>query len=206
MGDKKNSQIRPCPNIDMHHDEFDKWYWPITHLKEFCRLLKISDTGTKLVLRERVKFVLEYPNLPIPKVKRKHTQEKFNWAKESLSRTNIILENISFGPNVRGFFRKEIGPQFVCNSDFMSWMKSNIGATLDDAIEAWYILEQRKDDPEFRREIALCNNYLQYLRDARDLNEDLTLTQARKCWDYKKIRPAQNGIVIFEKNDLKAIN
>ncbi|MEL6946387.1 MAG: hypothetical protein AAFO73_01970 [Pseudomonadota bacterium] len=74
-----------------------------------------------------------------------------------------------------------------------------------DAAEAWLMLEARKDDPAFRREIAACNNYLQYLRDARDAVPDLTLDEAKACWDIKKLRPAQDGIVVFETVDVALI-
>ena len=98
--------------------------------------------------------------------------------------------------------KAQIGKSFVCHSDFMTWVKSNEGATLGDAVEAWYVLENRKLAPSFRREIASCNNYLRYLRDIRDHHPDLSLHDAIACWDQKKIRPAVDGFVIYEPSDL----
>ena len=85
----------------------------------------------------------------------------------------------------------------------MDWVRQNVGATLADAVTAWQLLESRKKDPAFRREIASCNNFLQYLRDIRDANETMTLEQAKRCWDAKKVRPALNGYVRYEATDLR---
>ncbi|MEM6375176.1 MAG: DUF6434 domain-containing protein, partial [Pseudomonadota bacterium] len=137
-----------------------------------------------------------------PSQSRSKKPGSFNWAKEVLGKETIITDDISFGPNLRGFFKGAIGKKFVCHSDFMDWVRNNPGATLGGAIEAWIMLEERKDDPGFRREIASCNNYLQYLRDARDCFPELSLDDAKSCWDYKKIRPAPNGVVMFDKQDL----
>ena len=88
----------------------------------------------------------------------------------------------------------------------MGWVRENAGATLEDAVNAWKLLEARKDNPSFRREIAACNNFLRYLREVRDANPQLTLDQAKACWDYKKVRPALNGYVIYERADLRCID
>jgi len=85
----------------------------------------------------------------------------------------------------------------------MDWVRAHPGLTLNDAVMAWEALEARKDDPEFRREIAECNNYLNYLRDIRDAHPDLTYEEAKRCWDQKKIRPAQKGLVVYEEMDLR---
>lgn len=193
-------EIRPEIDPNMDGKEFSRWYWPVKQLKQFCDALDLPSTGTKKEIRDRVEFKLKHPNAPTPKTSRKK-HGPFNWAKEILSKETIITENISFGPNVRNFFKAHIGSKFVCHSDFMDWMRANSGLKLSDAIDAWHLLEQRKEDPEFRREIATCNNYLQYLRDARDTVPTMTLDEAKACWDYKKIRPATDGIVVFEVED-----
>ena len=128
---------------------------------------------------------------------------KFNWSKEKLTLQTEIKDNISFGPNVRGFFKKNIGSKFVCNTHFMSWVKSNVGMNLADAIKAWQNLEQRKNDDNFRSEIAPCNNYLQYLRDLRDANPNISLQDAKLCWKNKKLYPTHYGMVVYEPSDLE---
>ena len=182
--------------------EFERWYWPVDQLKVFCDALGLSRSGTKADLRKRVTFALSNRGQPQPRPSRQQKSAAFDWASEVLTNNTIITDNVSFGPNVRNFFKANIGKKFVCNSDFMLWVRNNAGATLGDAIEAWQVLEERKNDPGFRREIASCNNYLQYLRDARDRHQELSLADAKTCWDYKKVRPAQDGFVVFEDRDL----
>ncbi len=184
--------------------EFDRWYWPVEALKEFCGGLDIAATGTKAILRDRVAAALS--GAPLPKAPRRGGTSSFNWAKTKLTPDTVITDNISFGPNVRGYFKAAIGSKFSCHGDFMDWMRANAGATLADAEQAWRTFEARKDDPSFRREIATCNNYLQYVRNARDTHPDLTLDQAKACWDAKKIQPAPGGYVHFETGDLTALN
>ncbi|MEM9880443.1 MAG: DUF6434 domain-containing protein [Pseudomonadota bacterium] len=196
------TDIRPPVDRHMSPAEFGRWYWPVEHLKQFCEALSLSKAGTKAELRSRVAYALGHDGAAPPPHRRTSLAGAFNWAKASLTRETVITDTISFGPNVRGFFKAEIGKAFVCNADFMAWVRANPGVCLGDAIDAWSLLEARKADPSFRREIAACNNYLQYLRDARDTFPALSLEAAKACWDYKKVRPAQNGIVVFEARDV----
>ncbi|MEM9870803.1 MAG: DUF6434 domain-containing protein [Pseudomonadota bacterium] len=179
---------------------FDRWYWPADALRAFCERLGIPAAGTKAALRARVLAALA--GEPLPAAPKRSCTSTFNWAKAELTPHTVITDSISFGPNVRRYFKAAIGPKFSCHSDFMDWMRANAGATLADAVVAWTTLEARKDDPGFRREIATCNNYLQYLRDARDAYPELSLEDAKACWDAKKIRPAPGGYVRFEPGDL----
>ena len=196
------SDTRPPVDPSMTAVEFERWYWPVDQLKDFCDALGLSKSGTKADLRKRVAFALTHRGQPQPRPSRQQKSAAFDWASEVLTNGTVITDNISFGPNVRNFFKANIGKKFVCHSDFMLWVRNNAGATLGDGIEAWQVLEERKNDPGFRREIASCNNYLQYLRDARDRHQELSLADAKTCWDYKKVRPAQDGFVVFEDRDL----
>lgn len=191
-------QLRPEATPWMSRAEFERWYWPVSELQSLCSTLGVSKAGSKAELRARAAAALAGETLPAPRRKKRKTK----WSAIRLTRETVITEDISFGPAVRGFFKQEIGPSFVCHSDFMDWMRQNSGATFDDAIAAWHMLDERKLDPDFRREIASCNNYLQYLRDIRDAHPELSLDQAKQCWDAKKIRPAMNGFVIYEPGDL----
>ncbi|MEM6587820.1 MAG: DUF6434 domain-containing protein [Pseudomonadota bacterium] len=206
MPDAPQTETRPCIDADISGKEFERWYWPVEDLKKFCEILNLSKSGTKAELRTRVAFELTHPGQMPTREPRIPKPGSFKWSTANLSKDTVITEDVSFGPNLRGFFKAEIGKAFVCHSDFMDWVRNNVGASLGDAIEAWKVLEDRKQDPEFRREIASCNNYLQYLRDARDRHPDLSLDAAKACWDYKKIRPAQNGRVVFEDADIQRAN
>lgn len=195
--------IRPKVSLDLDGAEFARWYWPVADLQDFCERLEIPSAGRKADLRARVAAALNGENLP--KVYRRSplVNKSFDWAKSALNDDTLITETITFGRNVRGYFKANIGKRFVCHSDFMDWVRAHPGLTLKDAATAWLALEARKDDPEFRREIAECNNYLSYLRDIRDDNPNLTHEKAKRCWDQKKVRPAQNGLVVYEATDLR---
>lgn len=194
--------IRPRFHVDMSAEEFARWYWPKNDLETICEMLALPKGGNKAALRERIEFRLANPNTPIPKPKPEQ-KSGFKWGSADLTRHVIITSSITFGPNVRRFFQREIGSNFVCYSDFMDWVRGNEGATLGDAIDAWWALERRKDDPTFRREIADHNNFLQYLRDFQDAYPERSLHDAKACWDQKKIRPAKEGKVVFERRDVR---
>lgn len=191
--------IRPAPTSDISAGDFDRWYWPVAELQVFCDLLSLPGTGTKADLRTRVLAKLAGAEPP----KRPRRPKGPSWGKVQITPETVVTENISFGPNVRGYFKSVIGASFVCHGDFMDWMRSNAGATFADAVAAWQMLEARKEDPAFRREIASCNNYLQYLRDLRDAHPNISLDDAKRCWDAKKVRPAMDGMVIYEPEDLR---
>ena len=195
---------RPDFSKEMRLEEFAKWYWSKSDLEEICDRLGISKAGNKADLRARVEFRLRYPDRPVPKLKRQ-SKDGFPWGRAELSKETMITASITFGPNVRRFFAAQVGSNFVCHSDFMDWVRSNVGANLGEAIEAWWALERRKDDPAFRREIAGHNNFLQYLRDFQNAYPDHSLDDGKRCWDAKKIRPAKDGMVVFEWDDTRFI-
>ncbi|MEO0418775.1 MAG: DUF6434 domain-containing protein [Pseudomonadota bacterium] len=195
---------RPPFDRTMSVAEFQRWYWPKAMLEEICQELDIPRSGNKAQLRARVSDHLANRVAKIRK-NRSPRGRSINWSKAALSLDTIITPDITFGRNVRGFFKDQIGPKFVCNSDFMNWVKANTGKTLSDAIEGWHALESRKADPKFRRTIAPHNNYLQYLRDFKDAFPERGIEEAKRCWDEKKIRPTTDGYVIFEDTDLRLL-
>ena len=114
-------------------DAFDRWYWPVEEMQEFCRNVELPYSGTKEELRNRLGRYFRGETVP----RTRHVKKPSSWAKKELSIETEIDQNISFGRNVRGFFLQEIGSKFVCSSDFMNWVKAHSGCTLGDAIEYW---------------------------------------------------------------------
>ncbi|MEO0952603.1 MAG: DUF6434 domain-containing protein, partial [Pseudomonadota bacterium] len=114
-----NDPTRPSHEVVKSREEFESWYWPVELLHQFCDRLGVSKAGRKDELRERVACVLagtEPPRRP----RRAAASER--WGKKALSLDTVISPGISFGPNVRGFFKSQIGSDFVCHSDFMDWV------------------------------------------------------------------------------------
>lgn len=189
---------KPDPTDPMDAATFKKWYWDKPELTQICVQLGLPKTGGKDALRARVLRFLETGEVlrPAPRGK-----ARFNWAKADLTRETAITEDVSFGPNFRRFMAGQIGPGFVCHSDFMDWVRGHPGKTLADAIEAWFALEARKDNPEFRRDIAPHNNYLQYLRDYRDANPTHSQDQAKAAWDRRKSQPIEGERIVYRPED-----
>lgn len=184
-------------------DEFNQWYWLKEEMVNICRRSGLPTNGRKFELRDRIMYALDNDGKLKPEPKKRKKQSKFNWAKSQLSLDTLITDNVSFGPNFRRFMKSEIGNKFFCHSDFMDWVKSNAGKSLSEAVEKWYELEKRKEDPNFKRTIADNNMLAQYVRDFLEDNKNKTLKDAKKYWNLKKQLPTKNGFVRYECSDLK---
>jgi len=194
------TDLRPPFSPAMSRAAFETWYWSKAELEDICVQLNRPRHGSKAEMRERVALHLENPDAPSPR-RRVSRASAFDWKSAPLAPDTLITDGISFGPNVRGFFKSVIGSRFSCTGEFMDWVRNNPGATLGDAVEIWRALDARKADPTFRREIADHNNFLQYLRDFQDHFDTLPLEDAKACWQAKKLRPARNGVVVFDPED-----
>ncbi|MEL6943819.1 MAG: DUF6434 domain-containing protein [Bacteroidota bacterium] len=183
--------------------EFNNWYWLKEEMVAICKSSGLPSNGRKFDLRDRIMYALDNNGRLKPEPKKKKKISKFDWAKSELSLTTIITDNVSFGPNFRRFMKKELGNRFKCHSDFMDWVKTNSGKTLEDAVAKWIELEKRKDDPSFKRTIADNNMLAQYTRDFLNDNKDKTLKDAKRYWNLKKQLPTKDGFVKYEKSDLK---
>ncbi|MEN0003577.1 MAG: DUF6434 domain-containing protein [Bacteroidota bacterium] len=183
-------------------EDFNQWYWLKAELVDICKQMNLPYSGSKFELRDRIIYALDNDGAILRKPTKKTSKSKFNWAKAELTLATIITDNVSFGPNFRRFMKAQIGPKFSCHGDFMDWMRANAGKTLQDAVLQWELLEARKADPNFRRDIAAYNQYNQYTRDFLDDNPGKTLKEAKQYWDKKKQLPAAGGAVVYERSDL----
>ncbi len=181
--------------------EFNRWYWLKEELIDICKQSGLPHSGGKFELRDRISYALDNDGQLLKKQKQTKTSN-FNWAKAILGPETIITDNITFGPNFRNFMKKEIGNRFSCHSDFMDWVKSNTGKTLQDAADQWIVLEKRKQDPDFKREIADHNMYAQYTRDFLEDNPGMTLKDACKYWLLKRQLPTETGFIKYDPRDL----
>ena len=172
-------------------EELDRWYWLKAELEELCRRMGLPANGVKAELRERLLHALRNDGALGPtKKKRLRAKSKFPWAKAKLTAETVITDNVSFGPNFRGFFQKEIGARFVCTGEFMQWVRSHPGKTLRDAALHWLELEERKLDPQFQRAIASDNQLSQYVRDFLADNPGATFKYALAVWYIQRRLPA----------------
>jgi len=180
--------------------ELRQWYWLKQELMDYCKLMKINYAGSKAEITDRIAETLTIGfNKEKKATKKLKPTSKFNWAKEVLTPDTIITNSYKNGQNTRQFFQKEIGPSFKFNIDFMAWIKANHGKTLKDAVEQWYLLEERKKDKNFKSTIPASNQYNQYMRDFFADNPTKTIKDARKYWSLKRSLPGHNK---YEKSDL----
>lgn len=185
--------------------EFNQWYWLKEEMVEICKQSDLPSNGRKFEIRDRIMFALDNNGKVKPETQKKKTTSKFNWAKSKLTLETEITDNVSFGPNFRRFMKGQIGDMFSCNSDFMDWVKQNPGKTLENAIEKYYELEKRKENPDFKRKIAENNMFNQYTRDFLQDNPNESIKNVRKFWLLKKQLPMSNGFVKYERSDLKLV-
>ena len=157
--------------------ELQRWYWLKAELVAHCQALEIPYTGSKLTITERLAHFLDTGKIAQPK--RWRAQSSFNWARAELQPDTMITDSYRNGPNVRRFFSEHIGPRFRFNIAFMQWMKTNVGKTLADAVDAWEAIEQEQKTAGFKSKIPASNQYNQYLRDFFAANPKRSMKEAR---------------------------
>ena len=184
---------------------FNQWYWLKREMVDICKRAGLPCHGNKFELRDRIMYALYHQGSVKPDTKPKKATSTFDWAKAKLTLNTVITDNVSFGPNFRGFMEAQTTRKFTCHSDFMDWVRANPGQTLQNAIFAWEALENRKEDPAFRREIAEHNMYCQYVRDFLSDNPGQSFTQAKNHWNRKRQLPMKEGLVKYKRSDLKLV-
>jgi hypothetical protein len=192
----------PRPNIEdcSSAEEFRRWYYLKSELIDFAKTNSIPFDGGKFEIADRIAAVLD--SQPLPEKNQRRPKSRFNWACSALSLDTLITDNVSFGPNVREFFKEQIGPKFICNSDFMDWVREHVGNSLSDAVAAWRMLEERKTDPNFQTRIRSHNQYNQFTRDILAANPHLGLMEVRKIWKAKRLFPQP---MVYKIEDLELL-
>lgn len=181
--------------------ELKKWYWLKKELVDFCRLKGINYSGSKFEILERLATSIDSNFKDTVKVDTKHKpSSKFIWSKSTLELNTIITESYTNGPNVRKFFKEHCGEKFHFSIPFMNFMKNNCGKNLQDAVDEWHRLNDRKKYKSFKSEIPEGNQYNKYLRDFFADNPDSTVAKARHFWKLKRRLPM--GKHFYEKEDL----
>lgn len=190
------------PNLDKHilPKDFKEYYWLKEELISFCRSERIKQSGSKILLENRIVNYLKTgeKDLKIPHSK-KSKKSKFDWNKETLSLETKITDNYKNTENVRSFFVKQLGKKFKFNVKFMHWIKTNEGKTLADAANKWIKLEKEKKIDKGPKEIAPQFEYNTYLRDFLKDNPDKNRAIGIQLW---KIKKAQRGNNIYNPSDL----
>lgn len=176
---------------------FKEFYYLKEELVDFCKAEGLQTSGGKEDITNRICHYLKTGE----KIKTPQTRKAINKNIANLKLTDKIEENFVCSETHRRFFKKRVGKKFSFNVEFQKWLKLNSGKTYKDAISAYYqILENKKTK---KTKIDKQFEYNTYIRDFFVENKDKNLSEAIRCWKYKKSLAGNNK---YEKDDLRALN
>lgn len=171
---------------------FKDYYYLKEELVDFCRSNGLQTTGSKIDLTERIIKYLDTGEVSFKKTDSRRTKIVSEISLDSLIEDNFVCSEVH-----REFYKKHIGNSFSFNVLFQKWLKNNTGKTYKDSIDAYYkILEDKKNN---KTSIDKQFEYNTYIRDFFNDNKDKSLSDAIKCWKYKKNLKGHNK---YEKEDL----
>lgn len=195
---------RPKLDKKISHEDFSNYYWLKKELLAFCKEIGLPQRGGKMELTNRINTYLKTGKKELKGGKKKYQPtSNFDWKNEILTLQTVITDNYKNSENVRAFFQNHIQKKFKFNVSFMNWMKTNIGKTLEDAIQAWEIIEFEKKNRKGKKEIAPQFEYNIYIRDFLADNPDLSRKSAIEFWKLKKSMKGDN---VYKKSDLDLEN
>ena len=201
----ENTNTRPQLTKDLKSAEFKEYYFLKEELKDFCKKEGLKVSGSKNQLEERIIYYLDtgksLDNSRSIENKNNYSKSNSNkaTASEEITLDSILGENFKCSEDKREFFEKEIGKGFKFKVKFQKWLKVNPDKTYQDAINAYYELQNSKEKTKIDKQFQ----YNQYIRDFFKDNDDKTLEDAIKCWNYKKSLKGHNR---YENSDLDALN
>ena len=190
---------------DLTSAEFKEYYFLKEELKEFCKKEGLKSSGNKSELEKRIIYYLDTgKSLNESKIKENDNDlHKSNLNKnhnpQEITLDSILGENFKCSEDKREFLENEIGKGFKFKVKFQKWLKDHPDKTYQDAINAYYDIQNSKDKSKIDKQFQ----YNQYIRDFFEDNESKTLNDAIKCWNYKK---SQKGHNRYESSDLEILN
>lgn len=183
--------LRPDLTTNISVDDFHNFYWLKAELQTFCKKNGISTSGSKNEISDRIAVFLETGEIQKPMRKRNTSSKKVKL--EDLSLDTVITQDHRCSQVVRAFFKTEI-PNFHFSTYIQNYFKKNVGKTYRDVVDAWYEEEERKKDPNYKKEIGKQFEYNQFTRDyfADSKNKDKKREDAVKAWNEIKKLPGSN--------------
>jgi hypothetical protein len=187
---------RPKLTRGLNPQRFREYYYLKSELMEFCRKERLSASGSKAEMTNRIEAYLQ-------------TGERIAAAKPiagkssirpEMSPASVIEENFRCSERHRDFFKSVIGGSFKFNVAFQTWLKTNAGKTYADAVSAYEEIAERKKTTV--TEIGGQFEYNAYIRAFFEANKGKSLEQAIACWKHKKSLPGHNR---YETSDLEVL-
>ncbi|MFB4471718.1 DUF6434 domain-containing protein [Oceanobacillus caeni] len=186
--------MRPNLTKKISIKEFKDYYWLKEELQTFCRVNRISPSGSKIEIANRIETFLRTGEIKKP-IRTSRINKKME-PKSELSLDTVITESHRCSQDVRAFFKTVI-PKFHFSTYIQNYFKNNVGKTYRDAVNAWYEEEKRKKDPSYKKSIAPQFEYNQFIRDffADPKNQGKSQNEAIKAWNNIKKLPGSNKYI-----------
>ncbi|MBB6716082.1 DUF6434 domain-containing protein [Clostridium gasigenes] len=189
-------RTRPILSSRLDSETFKAYYYLKEELVLFCKEVGLQSTGGKESLTERI-----YCFLDTGKKLRVTNNKKVTVDIGKITLDSIIEENFVCSEKHRAFFKEVIGSRFLFNVIFQKWLKSNTGKTYSRAVDAYYNIQEEKK--VVATKIDSQFEYNTYIRDFFNDNKGKLLSDAIKCWKYKKGLQGHNR---YETKDLLVLD
>ena len=179
---------------DLSPEEFGEYYFLKEELKDFCCSEGLKVSGSKEDLEKRIVHYLKTGE----KLSEDNVERKSTLTSTEITLDSRLGENFKCSEDKREFFESHIGKGFKFKVKFQKWLKANPDKTYQDAIDAYFELQNSKQKTEIGKQFQ----YNQYIRDFFENNDGKSLDDAIKCWKYKKSLKGHNR---YEDSDLEAL-
>ena len=199
---------RPDLSKGISIKDFRDFYWLKEELVSFCREEGLSRQGGKIVIANRVE---EYLRTGLKNTDSDNSTpspvSKFDWRREPLTLDTVITDNYRNSENVRNFFVGQLGSSFKFNVKFMSWLKSNAGKSLADAVSEYKRIKSESLSAKRQKSMLLPKlcpqfEYNRYIRDFMQDNPGTPRELAVQCWNVKRSIRGNN---VYQQSDLGLI-
>jgi len=173
-----NVAERPSLTSGLSEADFRSFYWLKVELPTFCREQGLNRGGSKGDLTERIAHFLRTGQAPsgLPKPPSKGQMPT------NFSRATVIGAGWRCNEALRAFFVAEVGPRFSFNGPMRSFIKHEMGKTLQDAIDVWGTSTQN----QAKTAIGSQFEYNRHMRDFFLENPDATRARALQAWRQRR--------------------
>ncbi|HRF94551.1 MAG TPA: DUF6434 domain-containing protein, partial [Aggregatilineales bacterium] len=168
------------------------FYWLKEELVAFCREHHLSTAGSKIELTERIAYFLDNGVAPTKPISTPVKKVAITIT-SPLALNELIRANYRSDEEHRRFFKEVIGDKFKFTVGFMQFCKDNIGQkTYADAVAWWLDEQKRKNDPDYKPEIAPQFEYNRFIHAYFEANPDGKLEEAIQLWKEVKSKAGDN--------------
>lgn len=175
------SESRPQPNADLPAEEFVRWYWLKSELREFAGQLGVSGAGSKAEITQRIVAELGGKPQVVPEAMRSVAARGGVQLQAPMSLADVVPPGQRCSKAVREFMVEQVGPGFRFDGHMRKFFADPNGRTLGDAVEVWH-RTRGADAPG----IAAQFEYNTFVRDYRQEHPGASHQEVVTAWrDYR---------------------